>query len=403
MQSSGTSLPPNVRVFEGAKDNLPDENALAAAQFIKDYVSRLTDNDVLFLLISGGGSALLPMPCPGVTLAEKVDVIRRLVRAGASINDLNTVRIALSSVKGGQLAVAAQNAHRVISLIISDVIGDPIDLIASGPTAVQQLTQNTRRNAKHILEHYRLWSDVPRAIQAVLQEDTIVPTVIPTNGETIIIANSSIAIAECLKEAHSLNLTPIYLSDAVSGSVHEVSEAYFQLARGLKHYNQTDHDAADHIRRLSQALKVLNVDEKRFTDDLEKVTGSASTLCLIAGGETTVTLQPGHGLGGRNQQMAAEFMHKCAAAGLEDVYLLSAGTDGIDGPTSAAGAIGSLNILRDQFSAQEHKDLEEKIRRNDCFRLFEGKDCHIVIGHTGTNVMDLQILLVVRRDTETGN
>lgn len=348
----------------------------------------MTEDDILFVLISGGGSALLPLPISGLTLDGKLEIIKQLARQGATIDELNYVRIVLSNIKGGKLAMAAKNAHQVISLIISDIIGDPIDLIASGPTI--RAKDDTNLKAKAVLEKYSLWEDLGDSIKsAILNEKT---KHFPTNGFAAIIANNKIAIKAALKEAEKQKFSTVFLSDSVSGNVSDVSQHYFEVAKFIRSF--IDGKSDENVNSIESHLKWLNVDYKRFKNDLEKLKNQSDHegICLVAGGETTVNIR-GSGLGGRNQQMVLEFMAKCQKENIRNVFLLSGGTDGIDGPTNAAGAIGSLNILESQFP-EKRNHIDDFINNNDSYNFLTSKPCHLITGHTGTNVMDLQILLI---------
>lgn len=379
---------------------------MEATRMIRDFAGTLTEEDVLFVLITGGGSALLPLPCPGVTLNEKLAVIRGLVKSGATINELNAVRIRLSDIKGGKLALAASGAKQIISLIISDIVNDPIELIASGPTAAMHTDAAA---VVQILKAHNLWSTLSDNIQQAIVSEARATTKAAAaaevgfgNVENILIANNYLAVDGCLTEISRVNavvkeevgVEGVYLSNAVIGDVAQVAEGYFKLAKEIKEamLNENRLDA----QRVSECLTKLSIKGKnRLLADLNAALLAGGDVCLVAGGETTVTIV-GKGEGGRNQQMVLEFMELCKRHALGGIYLLSAGTDGIDGPTDAAGAIGSLDVLEEQFNGEERKEIGKCIKENDSYKFFRSKPCHLVIGHTGTNVMDIQLLLICK-------
>lgn len=402
---SQTVQPKIIKVVEAARNNYPDEAAVEATMKLKQFVGTLTQEDVLFVLITGGGSALLPLPTAGITLEDKLAVIKRLVRKGATINELNEVRITMSDTKGGKLAQAAASARVTVSFIISDIVGDPIDLIASGPTVCRRSSGggDNQQRAVDILNKYSLWADTPANVRAVIgRPDSNEGEELEDRVENVLIANNHLAIDGCLQEITRANedCSSAYLSNAVEGNVKEVSKGYYQLAKAVKRLLNSGNllQKGD----LTHCLQTLSVDEDRFVGELNGALSSGKTsICLVAGGETTVNLS-GNGIGGRNQQMALEFMKECQKESLDNVYLLSAGTDGIDGPTDAAGAIGSLNVLQEQFDGTERDSLDKKILQNDSYNFFKSKSCHVVIGHTGTNVMDIQLLLICKNEIYLG-
>lgn len=399
--NSGNSLK-TIKVTEGARNNLPDDTAMIATLKMKQFAETLTEEDVLFVLITGGGSALLPLPCEGVSLDDKLEVIRKLVRKGATINELNEVRIKLSAIKGGKLAKAAKGARKVVSLIISDICNDPIELIASGPTVVDISKGDQEKRAMSILQKYSLWATLPDNVrEAIARGDG-------NNKESgggvqnvfnVLIANNSRAVESCLSEINSLagdTVRGVHLSNAVIGDVSQVSDGYVQLAVLVRKAMVSGLQVRK--AELSECLKKLSIEERPgLINDLNEalLSGRDRDICLVAGGETTVALS-GNGVGGRNQQMVMEFMRTCQERSVEGVYLLSAGTDGIDGPTDAAGAIGSLDICRKQFEIEELEKISQMIQANDSYNFFKSKPCHLITGHTGTNVMDIQLLLICK-------
>lgn len=376
---------------------------MEATRMIRDFAGTLTDEDVLFVLITGGGSALLPLPCPGVTLEEKLAIIKGLVKSGATINELNAVRIRLSDIKGGKLALAASGARQIISLIISDIVNDSIELIACGPTAAMQTEERSTEAVVEILKSHNVWSTLSDNIQQAIVSEARATTKAGGFGnvENILIANNYLAVDGCLSEISRVNevvkdvgVGGVYLSNAVIGDVAQVAEGYFKLAQEIKGAMINENRLCE--ERVSECLKKLSIKVgNRFLADLNTALSAGGDVCLVAGGETTVSIV-GQGQGGRNQQMVLEFMELCKRHDLGGIYLLSAGTDGIDGPTDAAGAIGSLDVLEKQFHSEEREKIEQYIKENDSYQFFHSKPCHLVIGHTGTNVMDIQLLLICK-------
>ena len=401
----------NVRVIEGAAGNLPDEKALEAANIIKDKVQSLTDDDVLLVLITGGGSALLPLPVTPITLDEKSELIKRLSRAGATINELNVVRIAISQVKGGKLAAIGKRAHKIISLIVSDIIGDPLELIASGPTIAYQ---KPLKSPREILESYDQFNTLPKSISEVIRknEENQDRRMSFKNCDVFLIGNNRIAIEAAMNEAKRLRLNPVFLSSEVQGNVSDVSQAFFELAMAVKNFKSSV--KSEFIESIEKTSKTLSA-QSNFVNDLVAALEADSGICIISGGETTVTVS-GDGLGGRNQELALRFTKLChdannSSSSLNDLLLLSAGTDGVDGNNDAAGSLGGSRILSN-FIENVHDEVESKanistlmqdfINRNDSYSFYKnvlknyaGDRYQIIIGHTGTNVMDIFLLMVM--------
>lgn len=337
-------LPQTIQVFESAKNNLPDTNAERVALRIVNYIEKLNQDDVLFILISGGGSALLPLPSIGVTLAQKLELIKNLANKGATISDLNRVRIDLSRTKGGKLCIYAKNASSVTAFIISDIIGDPIDLIASGPT-VQLHLSDADRSPMAILEKYNLWdtlaSNVKEAIIANANASTAtaaqqMPEVF-SNVRNIIIGNNETAINAVLKSVSEKQILGIVLSTQIEGNVVDISKAYFELCTNIQllRMKQLDEDAFD--KRMESLKMILSIRDQ-FYGQIKQIIHQSKTeskdMCIIGGGEPTVQVR-GDGIGGRNQELALRFSRFCYEEPLlNKVWLLSAGTDGIDGEWS---------------------------------------------------------------------
>jgi hydroxypyruvate reductase len=314
---------------------IPDERGERGAQRILEIAREAGPRDLLICLISGGASALMPAPAPPLTLAVKQEITRKLLNAGAAIQELNTVRKHLSLIKGGQLAAAASPAC-VLALILSDVIGDDLDVIGSGPTVGDS---STVAQAESVLRKYAVSGTV-----GVLLE-----TPKKTEVQNLIVGSNRLAMDAAALKAKELGYRTLVLSSSIDGETREIARMHAAIVREIL-------TAGSPVRRPA---------------------------CLLSGGETTVTVR-GTGLGGRNQ----EFVLAAAIAleGCGPVTIFSAGTDGLDGPTDAAGAIADESTPA--LNAREFLD------NNDSYHFFEKLDALIKTGPTGTNVMDVRILLV---------
>lgn len=340
-----------IRLVE-AGHPVPDERGLRAANEILALARSAQADDMLIVLISGGGSALTPCPAPPITLEEKQALTRLLLAAGASINEMNAVRKHCSLFKGGRLAQAASLAP-VLSLILSDVIGDPLDVIASGPTAPDQTTY---RDALEILDRFGLRAKAPgtvveyleRGVRREIPETPKADDPIFRQVQNRVIGNNSLVVETAVLEAEALGFRVSFVTSALSGEAREVAKEFCGLA-------------AD-------------------------VTPPA---CLIAGGETTVTVK-GKGMGGRCQEFA--LAGALSLEGMNNVLLLAAGTDGTDGPTDAAGAIADGNTITK--AARRNLDARPSLESNDSHRFFSDLGDLIIIGPTNTNLLDLYLLLV---------
>ncbi|MDH5201682.1 MAG: glycerate kinase [Nitrospirota bacterium] len=351
--------PDKIKVLE-AGHPVPDEKGLQATEEIVKLVSCIDEKTLIVCLISGGGSALLVSPYKGITLSEKQKITELLLKAGATIDELNAVRKHISKVKGGRLAEFAYPA-KIISLIISDVIGDRFDVIASGPTSPDTTTYN---KALSILEKYGLIEKVPQSILSVLHKGTngSIPET-PKEGnrifekvENIIIGNNKKALNAAVEKARELGLDAEIISTEISGEAKEVGK---WLAK--------------------KAIETRN----------ELSVKRNKKICLISGGETTVTVRS-NGKGGRNMELALSFAMEIE--GIDGITLLSAGTDGTDGPTDAAGAIVNGNTVSKAKSIGLNP--EEYLENNDSYTFFKKIDELFVTGPTGTNVMDIQIAAI---------
>jgi glycerate-2-kinase len=347
-----------IRVREGGHP-LPDAAGLAATAEILHLADAADGETLVLCLLSGGGSALLVAPAAGITLADKVRTTDLMMRAGADIRSLNTVRKHLSAIKGGGLGARLRPATTV-SLILSDVIADPLDVIASGPTVPDP---TTFADALTVLERYAVADRVPVAVHARLAQGAAgLLAETPKPGDPAfqrvtnrIVGSNRTALAAARTAAEGLGLAVEVDPEPVTGEAREAGE---RLAR-----------------------RALALRESRGTE--------GAPVCLLSGGETTVTVT-GAGRGGRNQEFALAFALEIA--GVPGITLLSAGTDGIDGPTPAAGAIVDAATIPRALACG--LDPQAFLANNDAYTFFKNAGGLLVTGPTGTNVMDLQIVLI---------
>ncbi|MEW5746869.1 MAG: glycerate kinase [Nitrospirota bacterium] len=352
--------PGGIRVFE-AGHPVPDENGVRGAEEIISLLQRADERTLVLCLISGGGSALCVAPYDGMGLAEKQAVTDLLLKAGATIDELNTVRKHLSRVKGGRLAELAAPA-RVVTLILSDVIGDKLDVIASGPTAPDPTIY---QDALAVLDKYMLMERSPQvALEIIYRGVSGIWPETPKAGnplfgrvENIVIGSNKKALDAVAEKAAALSLETALLSSELSGEAREAG------------------------RRLARAAREAQASLRR--------SGADCPLCLISGGETTVTVT-GSGRGGRNTELALAFAIE--VAGVEGITLLSAGTDGTDGPTDAAGAVVDGATVSRGLSAG--LDAGTFLGNNNSYTFFKTTGELLITGPTGTNVMDLQLIFV---------
>lgn len=347
-----------IRIHE-AGHPMPDDAGIAGAQAVLDQVHGLGSDDLVLVLISGGGSALTPAPVAGITLAEKQALTKALLACGADIREMNALRKHISRIKGGQLARAAAPA-RVFTLILSDIVGDPLDAIASGPTVPDP---RTYADALAILDKYRIRQGIPSSIRTHLEAGAagrIPETPKPDDPlfrrvRSVMVASNIQALEAAKAEAHRLGFQAMVLSSFIEGETREIARMHAALA-----------------------LEV-------------RASGNPLTppVCLITGGETTVTLK-GTGKGGRNQEFA--LAAALDIAGLPDVVVLSAGTDGTDGPTDAAGALAD----GDTVSRAIGLGLAPRVALdgNDAYPFFQRLGDLVMTGPTRTNVMDVRLVLV---------
>lgn len=349
--------PPRFIRIREAGHPLPDSRGLDAAMEALLWATARGRRDLLLAVLSGGGSALWPAPARGLSLDEKLAVTRLLLRSGADIQELNTVRKHLSAIKGGHLARAAAPAT-VLTLLVSDVVGNEPSVIASGPTAPDP---STFQDAVSILRRYEIWDEIPAGARSLLdqgRQGNLEET--PKPGDpafehvsTVLLGSNRMALEGAAAEARSRGYETRIVTDSLSGEARVVGE------------------------RLAHAA-------------LRAARTASGPLCLLWGGETTVTVT-GDGTGGRNQELAL-----AAALALEDrdenVLLLSAGTDGIDGPTDAAGAWVTPHSAPEARSAGVEP--EHYLADNNAYRFFDRVGGLLRTGPTHTNVMDIQIALI---------
>jgi len=346
--------PSKFRSYE-AGHPVPDEYGFRGTEEIMELTASADDKTLVVTLVSGGGSALLVAPVKHIPLAAKQMTTELLLRCGADIHELNTVRKHLSRVKGGRLAGIISPA-RTISLILSDVIGDDLDVIASGPTAPDS---STYRDALAVLERYQLPDKVPVEVLAHLASGARgdIPET-PKQGDPIfqrvenhIIGSNRVALEAMLATARKLGLAAEILSTGVTGEAADAAKMLFRTAM------------------------------------VRKESWQGKPLCLLSGGETVVHVT-GSGKGGRNMELALHFA--LDIAGIDGITLLSAGTDGTDGPTDAAGALvdgETIPLTKKEYALRF-------LENNDSYSFFQENGGLFITGPTGTNVMDLQILLV---------
>jgi hydroxypyruvate reductase len=346
-----------------ASHPVPDHRSMAAAERILD-LARSGDEKTLFIgLLSGGGSSLLCLPSPGLSLEDKAEATGLLVSCGADIGEINCVRKHLSSIKGGRLAAALGKATSLV-LVLSDVVGDDPAVIASGLTAPDP---TSFADAQAVIERYGLASRMPPAVmrhicaglRGEIEETPKAGDPAFDRIETIVIGSNRQALAAASSEARRLGYNTLVLGSRFEGEARELGRFFFSLADGISSENSP----------------------------------LAPPACIISGGESTVTVK-GPGRGGRNQEMALAFL---AAAEkkpqvLAECCFLSAGSDGSDGPTEAAGAFACSEV----FASARAQGLSCRayLAQNDSYGFFSRAEGLLVTGPTNTNVCDLQILLV---------
>ncbi|MGC9350330.1 MAG: glycerate kinase type-2 family protein [Anaerolineae bacterium] len=338
---------------------IPDQAGLSGSRAIIEMLDTTSEEDFVLVLLSGGGSALMPAPVSGISLDALQTTTDLLLRVGANIVEINTVRKHLSRLKGGQLARWAAPAP-VVAMVLSDVVGDPLDVIASGPTSPDPTTY---ADAIAVLERYALLDEVQSPVVDYLDagktgdyRETPKPGDEVFEGvSNVIVGSNHLAAVAAVAEADRLGYHALLLTTFVEGEAREVAKVASALAKGvIAHENPI-----------------------------------ARPACLVWGGETTVTVR-GTGKGGRNQELA--LAATLGLASLDDVLLMALATDGTDGPTDAAGAVvdGSTAARARELGW----DIRSTLDDNNSYPLLADVGALLLLGPTGTNVNDLLVLLI---------
>ena len=343
-----------------ASHPIPDEAGVEGTRRMLKIAEQAKEDDLIICLISGGGSSLMPLPRGKISIADKKEITNALLKCGATINEINTVRKHISDFKGGWLAKKAYPSS-ILNLILSDVVGDPLDFIASGPTVPDSTTFS---DAIKVLKKYRLWSKAPASIRKVLSdgEKGLIPETPKANDEAfkrvynVVVGNNRLASLTAQKYLKSEGLNTLLLTSTLEGEARHV---------GIM---------------LASIVHEVSVSG----NPVPKPAG------IIAGGETTVTVT-GKGLGGRNQEIALATVRNLK--GMNGVAVASLSTDGVDGPTDAAGAIADGKTL--VRAAKMGLTPEEYLAENDSYHFFSKLGDLIFTGPTGTNVNDVSVILVL--------
>ena len=348
-----------IKIHE-ASHPIPDQSSVEGARKIIELAEKAEEDDLVICLISGGGSSLMAYPRDEISLEDKKKITEILLKSGATINEINAVRKHLSKFKGGQLARSAYPAT-LISLLLSDVVGDPLDVIASGPTIPDSTTFN---DAINVLKKYDIWDETPDSIKKLFLrgKNGLIPET-PKNDDpcfkkaySFIIGNNRIACLSAVEELKRRGLNTLLLTSLIEGEARNI---------GL------------FISTIAKEIIISN-------NPIPRPAG------IVMGGETTVTVV-GEGVGGRNQEIA--LASALGISGLRGVVVASVSTDGVDGPTDAAGAI----VDGDTIDRSKIKGLnpEEYLRNNDSYSFFAKIEDLIFTGPTGTNVNDITILIAL--------
>lgn len=355
----GYTAPVRHVMLHEAGHPVPDEAGLAGSRAIVDVLRGADEDDLVIGVISGGGSALMTLPVEGVTLADMQALTEALLRSGAPIGALNTVRKHLSQVKGGQLARLAHPAT-VITLIVSDVVGSPLDVIASGPTVPDP---TTAAGARATLERFGVWDGAPEAIRRHL-DATIAGQSADTpkaddpvfeRVQNVVIADNALAAEAARARAEALGLNAAIMTTYLEGEAREIAIALASMGKEIAAHNRPFPRPA----------------------------------CLLFGGETTVTVR-GAGKGGRNQELALSAA--LALAGTRDILLASLATDGTDGPTDGAG--GLVDGATVERAAAQGLSARAALENNDAYPLLAATGDLLITGPTNTNVNDLSAVFI---------
>ena len=339
----------NVEVV-GASHPLPDLAGFQAAKRIAEITKNAKSNELVLVLISGGGSALIPYPVDSITLDEKIATTNLLLSCGATIHEINCVRKHLSQLKGGHLAkmIFPAKCH---ALILSDVLGDDLSVIASGTTVADE---STFAEAIAILKAKNVWNDAPQSVKNYLENAICETPKFIENVENTLIGSNLMSVEAAVETAKSLGYEVIHYDYPLCGESRDVAENFVLVVKNTRLENEK--------------------------------------IAFITGGETTVTLC-GNGKGGRNQEMALAFAIAAEKHGLTGKWtFLSGGTDGIDGVSPAAGGIVDAGTLQRMKNAGVKPT--ELLENNDSYHALKSSNDLLIIGATGTNVADLQILLI---------
>ena len=336
---------------------IPNENGLKAAKYIKKYLGNSKKNDLVLVLLSGGGSALLPYPVECLSLQDKILINKQLIESGADIKEINAVRKHLSQIKGGNL-LKFTYPSKVHCLILSDVVGDDLSSISSGLTSPDP---STFSKTKDILLKYKLWKKIPTSIKTYIEEG---------------VKNKELE-------------TPKKNNKIFSNVKNSIIGSNYLCIKSIHHF------CKDNKIKSKIWFKDIEMDVKKlslnFYQNLKKQ-NIIKPIVLISGGETTVNIR-GNGKGGRNQEFALHFL-KIMKARLpkQKYFLLSAGTDGRDGPTDAAGAI--INDQTYKILKSNSINLEKELKNNNSYEVLKKLKSLVIINGTNTNVADVQILYV---------
>ncbi len=344
-------------VFHPATHPIPSTKGIKGVQKMLELVGSPSTDDLVICLISGGGSSLMPMPIEGIEISEYQEITNLLLKSGANINEINTIRKHLSAIQGGRLAQKLYPA-RVLSLIISDVVGDNLDIVASGPTIPDSTTY---LDAKQILVRHGLWSKVPKVSASIESGVSDKSLETPKPGSKIfkrvsnvLIGNNRESCEAATRHLKSVGYRAMILSTRVQGEAREVAKIFSGILSDIR----------------NQGLPLR------------------TPAALVAGGETTVTVS-GHGRGGRNQELSLSVA--LGISGLQDVAFASIGTDGVDGPTDAAGAIVDGQTIG--RASKIGMNANSLLENHDSYTYFKRLGDLLITGPTGTNVNDVMVLV----------
>ncbi|USH00033.1 glycerate kinase [Thermococcus argininiproducens] len=353
----GYALPMSkIKVIE-AGHPIPDENSMRGAQLGIELAKKVEEDDILLVLISGGGSALFMLPEEGISLEDKMKTNELLLKSGAKIYEINTVRKHISKVKGGKLAKLVKGT--LISLILSDVVGDPLEAIASGPTVKDP---TTFQDAYRILNLYNVWDKLPESVKRHIElgirgekEETLKEDL--PNVHNFLIASNALACETAKKKAEEMGISAHILTTTLEGEAREVAIVFGSIIEEIYHRGRP----------------------------------FVRPCVLIAGGETTVTIEGESGLGGPNQEFALSIARKIS--GLRGVAVLAMDTDGTDGPTDAAGGLVDSYTL--ETLKERGIDAEEFLKAHNAYEALKEAKALLLTGPTRTNVNSIIIAVIL--------